>query len=210
MVYLSLTDTVAGDTVNESTQLNANWDQIDTKINALVVSSTNLPGAAVVSPEEGIESVNPNKTDDFDYFVHLGVYDGAAWRQQTLETWGAWQTITLTAPFVERSGFTPKLRISNTGIVEFRGGVINTAGASAWPTGLQVINSGQFADATYHPDQATHKLIAASVASTWAYGRARVDSNGGFMRLSVQFVGATGGGNFLQLEGLHYYTGAIA
>jgi hypothetical protein len=207
MPYLSLTNTNGTDFVSPVTSLNNNWDTIDSKFKALD-SVASPVGTGVTSPEQGIEFVGSglNPPD-------IGVWDTTYNKIAPVETWGSWQTINLAANFSGLTSRIPALRVSSLGRVQCRGAVQYQTGTTAWPTGFNVINSGQFAQATYCPAFAAYKHlnpgpITGTSSTSWAYGQAQVDANASFLRIQLIYVGAiAASGNNLDLGNLNWYVG---
>lgn len=202
MTYLNLHDTLGTDVVNEVTALGNNWDQIDSKV--LALSAGTPAGTGIVAPSVGLEAVDTTTKT-------LAVWDGATWRQQVAETWGAWQNINLLAPFVT-GPFQPQLRISNAGQVEFGGDVQNGA-QLAWPAGFSVINQNQFAAATYAPTQTCVKCLGcspqAAAGATRNIGAVFVSNAGGFLKIWAQLSGGAFAPNRVYLNGLRYFTSLV-
>jgi hypothetical protein len=202
VTYLNLHRTLGADLVNEVLALDNNWDQIDTKTMALTAG---VPaGTGVVAPTVGLEAVDhANK--------NIAVWDGATWRAPVVETWGAWQAITLLAPFLAGAN-APMLRISNAGQVEFGGDVQNGA-QLAWPAGFSVINQNQFAAGTYAPTQTCVKCLGcspqAAAGASRNIGAAFVSNAGGFLKIWAQLSGGAFAPNRVYLNGLRYYTSLV-
>lgn len=207
MVYLSLTNTLGSDLVSPVTALDNNWDTIDAKFKSMD-SGASPVGTGVTSPEQGIEFVASGLgTPD------IGVWDAAYNKINTVETWGAWQNITLAGSFSTAGVRTPKLRLSSLGRVQCRGAIQYQTGATAWPAGFNLINSGQFAQASYAPSFAAYKHLNAgpitgTTSTSWAYGQAQVDFTGGFLRIQIIYVGTIAvSGNNIDLGNLNWYVG---
>lgn len=182
--------------VNEVTQINNNWDQLDSKLQPLDT------GGSLSSLEAGQEYL--------DGSFNFTVWDGAAARTpDNIEgAWSAWTNIPMLSPRVIRSGFQPKWR-SNSILrkVELTGGIQFDASANPWTMGssfqFNSLASGSPAS-SLAPIGGKHIAQCAAAltggTSVTAAGYVTIDSSGGFVRMSAQYLGGGGGGNFLQLE----------
>lgn len=203
MGYLNLARTVSSDLVTPVGALDNNWDQIDDKFSKLD-SKASPVGTGVVSPDTGMEFVSSGtSTPD------IGVYTGSAYKTiSTLENWGAWTNITLAANYSGITGRVPQLRVSDLGHVQCRGAIQYLTGTSAWLTGYRLINSGQFANATYSPSQpvARNLTATATASTTWSYGQAFVTTAGGFLNIYLIYMGSVlASNNIISIEGLSWY-----
>lgn len=204
MAYLNLHRTLGTDLVDPVAALDNNWDQIDAKFRALD-SRTSPVGTGAVSPAQSIEFVSSQTATP-----EIAAYDGAAYNPiDPLETWGAWQTWTLSGSFTATAR-PPRLRVSNKGRVQCRGAVQYQTGTTTWPAGYSTINTGQFAAGSFAP--ITSKLrnlapgpITGTTSTSWAYGQAYVQNTGSFLQVSIMYVGAiAAAGNYIDLAGLNW------
>jgi hypothetical protein len=182
--------------VNEDTQLNDNWDLLDTKLQPYMI------GGSLTLTEVGQESFNGS----FRY----SVWDGAAQRlpDDIDAGWSSWTALPILSPRVARGSFTPRWR-NNTAyrMVELSGGVLFDASANPWTMGsafqVNQLASGSPTSALA-PIGGTHKGPCATALSAGttivAGGLVTVDSSGGFCRINAQYMGGPGGGNFLMLD----------
>lgn len=198
MAYLNLHRTVGTDLVTPVGALDNNWDQIDDKFFKLD-SKAAAVGTGVVSPSTGMEVVSSQVVPP-----PVGVWNGASYTGiNVTETWAAWQNITLAVNFNPVSGRTPQLRLSNFGRVQCRGAVQYLTGSTNWPSGYQLVNSGQFASASYTPTQVCVRNLTAT-PGTWSYGQAFVTNGTGF--LNIFLISLTSTTNFyIALDGLRWY-----
>lgn len=186
----------AASLVDRLAAINNNWDLADAAFTSLKTGAGTNP--AVANPTMGTEWVN----SDGD----LRVYNGSSWIQpDTTETWGAWQTMTLQAPFI--AGITPcQLRISNFKNVEVGGTVqISGAGFPATPDYV-LINAGQFG-AGYLPEMTTVIPIPGNIPGTgFTNGQAYLTVAGSplTLQLYVLYQGVKAVGNSLRLDGIKY------
>ena len=206
MVFFSFTDVTPppnDEQVNEVTQLNNNWDQLDAK-------TASLQGHGTFSgPETGQEVIVLNGTD-----LSLGVWNGSAWvfPSQPNTAWTAWTALPLAASSpVTRSGFTPRYRV-NTGlrIGELTGGLTIDGAGSAWTHGTLVTASGTSTGSlgsSYSPGTRfyTGECATAVPTTNVAGGQWMIDNGNDGWRLRVRYIGTSGGGNFLQLNGIRWY-----
>lgn len=200
MVYLNFTKITPPSpndpNVNEVTQLNNNWDLLESKLNVYV------NGGTITDIETGQEF--------FDGSFNYAVWDGAATipPDDIDAAWSAWTNIPMLAPRVVRPGWQPKWR-NNSLLrkVELTGGVLFNAAADPWTMGssLQInqLAAGSPAS-TLGPVGAKH-ISQCAVAltggtSVTAGGYVTIDTSGGFVRMAVQYLGGGGGGNFVMLD----------
>lgn len=184
--------------VNEATQLNANWDHLDLKLQPYML------GGTISNIETGQEFFSTG----FNFAVHNGTttvnpddIDGA---------WSAWTNIPMLSPRVIRTGFQPKWR-NNSLLrqVQLSGGVQFNAAADPWTLGgTFTINSDTSGaiPASMVPVGGKHVGHGAtgltSGTSIVSGAMVSIDKPGGntFCRIFVQYMGGAGGGNFIQLE----------
>lgn len=187
--------------VDEVSQLNNNWDVVESKL---------LPytaGGAITGIETGQES--------FDGSFKFGVWNGASLRvtDDIDAAWSAWTNIPMFAPRAIRTGFQPKWR-SNSLLrkVELTGGIQADNVASAWPMGsslqFNALAAGSPTSALQpiggkHISQAAASLTGGTSVTAGAY--ITIDVSGGFCRMSCQFMGGGGGGNFVMLDQVKWW-----
>ena len=184
--------------VNEVTQLNDNWDNIDLKL------SPYISGGAMSGVQQGQEHFDSN----FDFCVN----DGASTiRPDDIgEGWSAWTNLPMLSPRAIRPSFTPKWRNNSLlRMVELTGGVLFDAVASAWTMGTSFIVNADAAGsppASMQPIGNLHISPAATGLTTGtavvASALVRVEIPGGstFVRIGAQYMGGPGGGNFVMLD----------
>lgn len=193
--------TLATDVINEVTQLNNNWDVIDTKFSQLVQTGSVNPVTGAVT---GVEWHGSTPT-----VSSLQAYDGTTWQAPQSETWGAWQTITLTAPYVAKAGDPPQLRVSNCKNVEMRGGIVNGSTPAPFPnSGYILINSGQFGTG-YLPEMTAVTPIPGNLTTTagqFVTGFSYVTVSGSPLKVAIYILlqGERSVNNFLKLDGTRY------
>lgn len=189
--------------VNEVTQLNDNWDHLDTKLNPYI------NGGSISGLESGQEL--------FDGSFNFGVWDGAALRipDDIDAGWSAWTALPMFTNRVARSGFTPRWRNNSLyRMVELAGGVLNNVAADPWPLGSfltinadstgAIPSSMQPVDGVHISPCATALTAGTSVvASGYAYIDKPVGNT--FTRIRVQYMGGPGGGNFVQLDQIWWW-----
>jgi hypothetical protein len=204
-----VTDPPADETVDEQTQLNENYEDLDLKLQGW----NQKPCAIVGSPPVGTEGLDPQHPGD-EY--RIAVYDGTNWVRSLnhVSSWGAWSNLSLRAPAVERAGFTPRIRINEwTRQVQLSGGVLLNVAADPWPTGSDVEITADAAIAnSFAPvpgglsffEAATSAVTA---ASSFAAALIRISTEAGPSRTSikVRFQGDAGGGNFVMLDRLKWW-----
>lgn len=200
MAYLNFTKIAppspADPTVNEVTQLNNNWDVLESKLG---VYST---GGSITGIETGQEFMNVS-------FQNC-VWDGAATvaSDDIDAAWTAWTNIPMLAPRAIRPSFQPKWR-SNPLLrkVELVGGILFDAAASAWTMGssfqFNSLAAGSPANTLgpiggKHISQAAAALSGGTSVTAGAY--ITIDTSGSFVRMAAQYLGGGGGGNFIMLD----------
>lgn len=183
-------------TVNETTQINANWDHLDLKLQPYAT------GAALTGLETGQEYIDSNG--------RFAVWDGAAARipADIDAGWSSWTALPVVAPRVARTNFTPRWR-SNSAyrMVELSGGVLFDSSASAWPMGnsfnVNVMAPGS-PPISLAPIGGVHKAPCATALTSGApivaAGLAIITTDISFVQIAVQYMGGPGGGNFVQLD----------
>lgn len=200
MTYLNFTKVTPASPndplVNEATQLNANWDQLDSKLQPYIA------GGSITNLEAGQEF--------FDSNFRFAVWDGSTTRipDDIDSAWSAWTNIPMLSPRVIRSSFQPKWR-NNSLLrkVELTGGIQFDASANVWTMGssfqFNSLAAGSPAN-TLGPVGGKHIAQCAAAltggTSVTAAGYIVIDTSGSFVRMSAQYLGGGGGGNFLQLE----------
>jgi hypothetical protein len=189
--------------VNEVTQLNNNWDLLETKLTPYI------SGGTITGIETGQEFFGAG----FEYTV----WNGSAGRQpdDCASSWSAWTTVPLIAPFTHRTGHTLKWRTNSLlRMVELVGSVQADAAASAWTPGSTVTITSDVAGAI--PVQNTpiggiHFGVCATALSAGttvvAGARIVVDKPGAnnFCRLRATYMGGPGGGNFIQADQIWWW-----
>ena len=184
--------------VDEVAQLNNNWDHIDTKL------SPYLTGGTLTDVETGQEFLDTN--------LRFAVWDGAAIRipDDIDGAWSAWTALPMFAPRVARASYTPRWRNNSAyRMVELAGGAQFNVAQDPWTLGgyftLNADSAGAI-PASMIPIGGTHVSQAAAALSAGttvvAGAMIRIDKPGGntFCRVSVQYMGGPGGGNFIQLD----------
>lgn len=185
-------------TVNEVTQLNNNWDHLETKLAPYLV------GGVLNDVEVGQEWL--------DGSFRFIVWNGASQRvpDDIDAAWSAWTALPMFAPRVGRTGFTPRWRNNSLlRIVQLAGGVYWNVAQDPWTLGgyftLNADSAGAI-PAAMVPIGGTHTGPAATAltegTSVVSGASITVDKPGGntFIRVRGQYMGGPGGGNFIQLD----------
>jgi hypothetical protein len=182
--------------VDEAAHLNANWTEIDNKL------APYNNGTTVTPVEIGQEYI--------DASGRFAVWDGTSSRvpDDIDAAWSAWTNIPMLAPRVIRPGFQPKWR-SNSLLrkVELTGGIQFDSSANTWTAGssfqFNALSTGSPAS-SFAPIGGTHRSQAAAALTAGtvvvAAGYITVDTSGAFVRMSAQYLGGPGGGNFIMLD----------
>lgn len=205
-----VTDPPADEFVDVETQLNDNWEDVETKILPFNQKPSNF--GAIPKPV-GTEAFRP--TAGFEH--RISVWDGAEWRSSLAHStsWGLWQAVLIRAPTVIRPNFPVVARVNAMlRKVEISGGVLFDGAASAWPTGTTVEITADTAIQSSFAPANTAKMAVQQVGSSaitavngFASAVAMVEQKAGPDRtsISVRFQGDAGGGNFIMLDGLGWY-----
>lgn len=196
-----MTDPPGDPLVDETLQLNANWDKLDTRLSQFQVRPNTV--AAVIPV--GTEAMRADGV--------INVWTGAAWRNPNSipGNWGAWTTLPLLAPVVERPGFTPKYRINTIfRKVELAGGLRADVGAGAWAKAKVPVttNAGGIPDANKPVSNGIQQGSTgiSAVAGEFAGARIFIESNAGnSVLISVGYQGDNVGGNFVMLDNVKWF-----
>lgn len=201
MVYLNFTKIVPAapndPNVDEVTQLNNNWDLLDSKLSPYMI------GGTITNLEAGQEFFGGPNT-------RYAVWNGTASRYPDVidSGWSAWNSFPMTLAI--RSGFVPKYRVNTTiRRVELVGGVQWDSAGNAWTLGALFNVTNDIAGgipAAYTPVGGKAVCIGAGPSTTSpsvvAAGYFVIDKPAGntYIRIQAQYLGGPGGGNFLQLD----------
>lgn len=182
--------------VSRVNHLNNNWDHLESKLGPYV------NGGSLSGIDRGQEY--------FDSNFRFAVFDGTATRvpDDIDAAWSAWTALPILSPRVIRPSFTPRWRNNSLlRMVELSGGVLFDSAASAWTMGsafqLNVLGSGSPPSsmgpvgANDNRPCATSLSAGTGVASA---GRVNISTSGSWVMLTGQYMGATGGGNFIMLD----------
>lgn len=184
--------------VNEVTQINNNWDHLDLKLQPYMI------GGTISGVETGQEF--------FDSNFRYAVWDGAATiiPDDIDAGWSAWTNFPIASGRFARAGFTPKWRNNSLyRMVECTGGFNFDAGAGAWPMGTAFLLNGDTSGSPpasmvpvggRHVGQAATALTGGTSVVAAARIVAEIPGGSSFVRLTGQYMGAGGGGNFIQLD----------
>jgi len=191
-------------TVNEVTQLNNNWDHIETKLTPYV-NGGSLSG--LETGQEYLGAPGPR----------AAVWNGTARREpdDIDAAWTAWTAVPIISPRVTRPGNILKWRQNPLmRKVELRGGVLFDASSNAWTLGATFLITNDVAGGipgTSFPVGVamigpTPTAIAAAPAIV-AGAYVTVDKPGAntFCRIRVQYMGGPGGGNFIALDQIWWW-----
>lgn len=204
MTYLNLHNTSPTELVSPITALDDNWDKIDSKI-AGMNSHGSPVGTGVVGAEEGIEFTS-SETIPPDIAVYTASAAFKKIQNPASETWGAWQNITLASGFSAVSGRTPQLKVSNYGQVRCRGAIQYGTGTTAWPTGYQTVNTGQFGSSVCTRTICVNLTATPTGSTTWAFGQFYISIASGIVTMWIVYSGtALASGNRVSLDSLSWY-----
>lgn len=191
--------------VNPTTQLNANWQEVDDKIKGF-----NTQPNTVINPPLGSEALHPVDTH------RIGVWNGTEWIRSINPnlSWGVWTAFNLLAPAVQRSAvFTPKYKVNSVyARVALSGGVLFNVAADPWPTGttVRITDTGAIPIAYKPLGGWSYQTVAVSTpsgAGGFSSAQAIVDAvtDPSDIRISIRFQGDSGGGNFVMLDSLGWW-----
>lgn len=212
MVYFNfnyVTDPPNDEFVNEETQLNDNWEELDTKLQGWNQKPSNIVAPIPV----GTEALDPQHPGD-EY--RIAVYNGTDWVRSLnhVLSWEAWQNLSLRAPAVERTGFTPRIRVNQwKREIMLSGGVQFNAALDPWPTGSDVeITSDTAIQSSLAPapgGRICYQAATAQVTGANTFASAviavNVEASPARVSIKVRYQGDAGGGNFVMLDGLKWW-----
>lgn len=203
MTYFNLNKVGGSDPlVNESSILNDNWDQLETKLGVYIT------GGALLGLEVGQELINSSR---------IGVWTGAAtrYRDDIDSGWSALTTIPLAALITANTTNTPLWRV-NTLIrkVQLFGQVIYNGGVS-WPRGVyQTINSLAVPNnipVAYRPTYGFHRqdtatAVPATEAAMAAVAIADSSTEPQILSINLKFLGANPSNpQYIVLDGIEWW-----
>jgi hypothetical protein len=205
-----VTDPPNDEQVNHVTQINNNWQEVANKINCFNQKPANFTGITVPI---GTEALDPSGGGDPN---RIAVWDGTGWRKGLNHgtAWGSWSSIALRSPTVERTGFTPKMKVNTfSRKVVLAGGVYFNVAQDPWPTNTTVeITTDTAISTSFTPavsgisvhQGATGQITTASGFASAVVG---IESLTSPTRLAirVRYQGDAGGGNFVMLDGISWW-----
>lgn len=201
--FTLMTDPPGDPLVNEDTQLNDNWDSVDTRLAQFQVKPNTIAATVPI----GTEAMQ-NSSGSVAVHTGSGVW---AFPGSIPAGWGAWTTLPLLAPVVERPSFTPKYRINTTiRKVELAGGLRADVSANPWARSKvqATANTGGIPDAN-KPVNNNIQQGAVGIGTTdgqFAGARIHIESNAGnSVKISVSYQGDDIGGNFVMLDNVKWF-----
>lgn len=205
-----VTDPPNDETVDEVTQLNDNWDELDLKLTPFNQSPADFTGITI---PVGTEAFDPDVShDDFD---RIAVWTGSIWARSInhASVWTGWQSVQLRSPVVERPNFPVMANVNAVARrVVLMGGVLVDDVASAWPTNTSIeITSDTAIQANLAPVGGTSVQQGATGQITTANGFASAniliasESSPDRVAIRVRYQGDAGGGNFIMLDGISWW-----
>jgi hypothetical protein len=209
-----VTNPPADELVNEVTQLNNNWSEIELKTAPFNQMPANFAGVPIPGGIPlGTEAFDPDPADADPN--RIAVWNGTIWARSInhQSAWGAWQTLGLRAPIVARPGFPPKAKIDAIARhVVLTGGVQLNATADPMGTTTYEITDDVSIQNTLAPangGQSRQFGAAAALtgAGTFSNAMVLIDNKTGPNRtaISVRWQGDAGGGNFVMLDGVEWW-----
>lgn len=212
MVYFNfnyVTDPPNDETVDEVTQLNDNWSELDTKLQGWNQKPSNIVAPIPV----GTEALDPEHPGD-EY--RIAVYNGTNWVRSLnhILTWEAWQDLDIRSPVVSRPGFPPRIRVNQwKREIMLSGGVLFNAAADPWPTGSDVeITSDTAIQSSLAPVpggricyQAATSQVTAANSFASAVIAVNIETTPARTSIKIRHQGDAGGGNFAMLDGLKWW-----
>lgn len=205
-----ITDPPNDELVNEQTQLNDNWLEIDTKLDPF-----NKQPNTIISPPIGTEALYPDGVDDDDS-ERIAVWNGTQWvRTANYSTvWTPWAPLAIRSPRNEHPSYPCMYRVDEVGKRVVLQGAVRYDGASgAWPNSNVEITTDTALDLAYEPvDTIAIKQQAVS-ATTAASGfnsavlyvqKLTVPDR---IAVNARWQGNSGGGNYIVLDGFTWWYG---
>lgn len=186
--------------VDEATQINANWDHIEAKLTPY------MKGGTMTNVETGQEHFNGS----FEFCVR-GT-STLITPKNISEGWSAWTNFPIAVARALRTDYTPKWRNNPLyRMVECTGGFQYDAAASAWPMGSFFLLNADAAGSppasmqpigNIHYNPCAVSLNTGTSTSVAQGGLIKVEQPVGstYVRLSVQYMGGAGGGNFVMID----------
>lgn len=197
-----VTDPPDDEFVDEATQMNTNWDNVDTRLNQFQQEETNTIADTIPVGTEALHT------------LRIPVWNGTGWVFESSIPlgWQPWIDLPLWDPVVERPGFTPKYRVNTTiGKVMLSGGCRSDVDAGSWP---KLWYSLTLDDLTGIPPE--YKPVHNCIQPT-ATGIGTVEGEFAFAHISIEdgspnsvqiralYQGDDVGGNFVMLDGVSWW-----
>jgi hypothetical protein len=197
------------ETVDEVTQLNNNWEEVETKLLPFNQQPADFTGITI---PKGTMAMRPDDGSD-----RMAVWNGIEWSGSVnpANVWEAWQPVSLRAPVIARTGYTLEAKIDTLSRrIVLMGGVQLNATADAWntattyeittDTAIQSSLAPANVDGVSIQQGATGAVTTASgfaSAVIWIQRRTVPDRTA----ISVRYQGDAGGGNFIMLDGIEWW-----
>jgi hypothetical protein len=197
--------------VDEVTQLNENWEEVDRKISAFNSQPADFTGITVPIGTEAFDPEHPGES------YRVAVWNGTTWIRSLnhISAWASWQNIGLRAPVIARAtGYEVKARVDVVARrIVLMGGVQLNATADPWSTSTTYeITSDTAIQHSFGPVSGVSYQQAATGQITTAGGFAsaavRIEKVAGppaRTAIYVRYQGDAGGGNFIMLDGIEWW-----
>lgn len=210
MTYFNLnkvTDPPLDELVDEVTQINDNWQELDDKTKPMTVNPSVFGAIPLV---QGLEAFDPAGTG------RIALWTGAQWVRGIEHSFGtgAWTALAIRAPIVARTGFPPVAKVDTwSRKITLAGGVILNATADPFVTGTTYeITTDAAISPTLIPVNGGQSIQYGAVGAITAasgFGSAVVTieskSSPSRTAISVRYQGDAGGGNFIMLDGITWW-----
>jgi len=206
-----VTDPPNDETVDYTTQLNANWQDVANKIEPFNHQPAEFGDIPVPI---GTEAFDPEHLESGH---RIAVWTGSQWARSLnhISAWTTWQPIEIRAPRAIRPFYEPEARIDAISRrVVLRGGVQYNAAADPWPTGTTLEITSDLAiqsalapvnDGESYSQGATGQIVTANgfaSAIIWIHLETIPTPR---VAISVRYQGDAGGGNFVMLDGIEWW-----
>lgn len=203
-----VTNPPSDELVDETTQLNNNWSEVDNKLDPYNKQPTTL-----VSPPIGTEALYPSGVSGDDSY-RMAVWNGTTWSRVVnySTVWGAWTSLGIRSPRNEHPSYPCRYRVDEVNRrVVLQGAVRYDGSSGAWPNSNVEITTDTALSLTYEPVGAIaiKQQATSSVVSAGGFNSAvvYVQKLTGPDRLAVnaRWQGNSGGGNYVVLDGFTWW-----
>lgn len=197
------------ETVDEQTQLNANWEEVENKTRPFNQQPGDFTGITIPVGAMAIQLDGASN--------RMAAWTGTEWINSVnpMAIWEDWQTISLRAPVVARPGYDVKAKVDVVSRrIVLMGGVILNATADIWNTATTYeITSDTAIQDTFAPANDDFMSIQqgatgqTTTAGSFASAVVTIEKKASPARtaVSVRWQGEVAGGNFIMLDGIEWW-----